>query len=227
MKLAALLLAWLFTVSATLAQNDPAAGLSPTNKPDLEQLVKASAFTNATGMVMVRLGANYWVGKYLVTQTEYQKVMGSNPSKFGGGNNPVDSVSWNDALAFCARLTQAEKQKGYLPEGCEYTLPTQAQWETFAAGTPLSQAVTSANTQRTGTAPVGSLPANKSGLHDVRGNLWQWCLDPQGQPYRVLRGGAWNTSLEMNLRPEFRWYSNGPDERKDIFGFRCVLQTAR
>lgn len=230
MKLAAFLLACVAALTFGHAQtNPPLAVLSDgsavaTNTPDLKLLLKGKTFTNATGMVMVRVGANYWVSKHLVSQGEYQKVIGSNPSRFAGQNHPVDSVSWNDAIGFCSRVTEAERKKGYLPEGCEYTLPTQAQWEAMAAGTPLTQAVTSEKSARNSTAAVGSLPTNNLGLHDVRGNLWEWCLDPQDQPYRVLRGGAWNTSLEVNLRPEFRWYSNGPGERKEIFGFRCVLQ---
>ncbi|MEY2428761.1 MAG: hypothetical protein QOJ40_1646, partial [Verrucomicrobiota bacterium] len=110
-----------------------------------------------------------------------------------------------------------------LPEGCVYTLPTQAQWDSLAAGAALENAVTSLGAPRTGTAPVGSLGPSPSGLYDIRGNLWEWCLDPDDKPFRVLKGGAWDTSLDINLRPEFRWYSNGPDERKNIFGFRCVL----
>jgi formylglycine-generating enzyme required for sulfatase activity len=200
------LLAWLSAVTIAFAQTK-----------------KSKVFTNATGMIMVRAGANYWISKHLVTQAVYQKVMGSNPSKFHGQNHPVDSVSWNNAVAFCARLTETEREKGYLPERCAYTLPTQAQWEAMAAGTSLAQAVTSEKSNRTSTSPVGSLAGTGLGLHDVRGNLWQWCLDPQDQAYRVLRGAAWNTSIEVNLRPEFRWYSK-PDEAKEIFGFRCVLQ---
>lgn len=227
MKCAALLLA--VTLPLLPLQSHSAGATEPvsTNQPALKELLQARTFTNATGMVMVRLGENQWAGKHLVTQATYQKVIGSNPSRFGGPQNPVDSVSWNDALHFCAELTRIEKEKGYLPENCVYTLPTQAQWESMVSGTPLTQAITSERRQRSGTAPVGSLAANPLGLHDIRGNLWQWCLDPADKPYRVLRGGAWNTSLEVNLRPEFRWYSTGPDERKETFGFRCVLQPSR
>jgi len=195
-------------------------------KPDIKKLIKLPAFTNSIGMVMVKISDALWGGKYEVTQREYQKVAGGNPSQFRGDNNPVDSVSWNDAMSFCAKLSETESKEEMLPEGLAYTLPTQAQWESFAAGASLKDAVTSSEASRSGTAAVGSLGANSLGLHDTRGNLWEWCLDPQDKPFRVARGGAWDTSFEVNLRPEFRWYGNGPDERKNAIGFRCVLVPA-
>jgi formylglycine-generating enzyme required for sulfatase activity len=210
--------------STNLPKTTPApAPDTSTNKLDLKALMAESTFTNSTGMVMVKVSANLWAGKYEVTQEEYQKVMGSNPSQFRGDRNPVDSVSWNDARTFCSELTKMEDKSEMLPEGFVYELPTQAQWESFAGGATLENAVTSQRSSRTGTAPVGSLGASGPGLYDVRGNVWEWCLDPQDKPYRVLRGGSWDTTQEANLRPEFRWYSTGPDESKNSFGFRCVL----
>ena len=201
----------------------PAATDVSTNKPDIKELIKGDSFTNSIGVVMVKISPAFWAGKFLVTQEEYKKVTHSNPSQFQGDRNPVDSVSWNDAMAFCARLTEIERREEMLPDGLIYTLPTQAQWESLGAGATLENAVTSLGTSRTGTAPVGSLGPSPVGLYDIRGNLWEWCLDPTDKPFRVLRGGAWDTSLEVNLRPEFRWYSNGPDDRKNTYGFRCVL----
>ncbi len=130
-------------------------------------------------------------------------------------------------MGFCARLTEMEKKQEDFPADYAYALPTQAQWEQLMDGATLAQAITSMDTIRSGPAQVGTLSANSLGLHDIRGNLWHWCLDPQDKPFRVLRGGAWNSSVDVNLRPEFRWYSNGPDEKENTFGFRCVLQAAR
>jgi formylglycine-generating enzyme required for sulfatase activity len=175
---------------------------------------------------MVKISDKLWAGKFEVTQKEYQKVAGSNPSQFPADNNPVDSVSWSAALSFCAQLTEAEDKEKLLPEGMAYTLPTQAQWESFAAGVDLKDAVTGSGARRSGTSAVGSLGASGLGLYDVRGNVWEWCLDPQDKPFRVARGAAWDTFIEVNLRPEFRWYSNGPDDSKNSIGFRCVLAPA-
>src|SRR5262249_49487067 len=127
------------------------------------------------------------------------------------------------AMSFCAKLTEAESKEDMLPAGMIYTLPTQSQWESLVAGADLKDAVTSQGSKRTSTAPVGSLGPNSLGLYDIRGNVWESCLDPQDHPYRVLRGGSWNDFIEVNLRVAFRWYSNGPDDKKNTFGFRCVL----
>ena len=177
-------------------------------------------------MLLVKISPTLWAGKYEVTQEEYKKVAGSNPSQFAGDRNPVDSVSWSDAKDFCAKLDEAERKEEMLPEGFTYTLPTQAQWETLMADAKLSDAVTSEGKSRSGTAPVGSLGANNLGLCDTRGNVWEWCLDPQDKPYRVLRGAGWSSWIEINLRPEFCWYGDGPDQKKNTFGFRCVLLNA-
>ena len=217
----------LWTLTPLFAQDATAKSDSASDdalkKPDLKTLLALPAFTNETGMVLLKISDALWVGVYEVTQKEYQKVTGSNPSKFQGDNNPVDSVSWNDAIGFCAKLDAVEKKEKLLPEGFAYTLPTQAQWETLAAGAELKDAVTSDTTRRSSTAPVGSLGATGPGVYDIRGNVWEWCLDPQDKPFRVLRGAAWDSWIEINLRPEFRWYSDGPDEKKSSFGFRCVL----
>jgi hypothetical protein len=195
---------------------------SSTNKPDIKELMKGDVFTNASEIVIVKAGA-VWVSKFPITQEQYRKITGASPSQFSGDNNPVDSVSYNDARSFCTQLDEAERKEEMLPAGYTYTLPTQSQWESLMEGATLDQAVTSLNSPRSGTAPTGSLAPNGLGLYDIRGNVWQFCLDPEDKPYRVLRGGAWDTSIEINARPEFRWYAAGPDEKKNIFGFRVVL----
>ena len=85
-------------------------------------------FDNETQHEVI-LKKGYWLGKYEVTQEQYKTIMGNNPSKFAGNNLPVEQVSWDDAMEFCKKLTEVEKEAGRLPEGCVYTLPTEAQWE--------------------------------------------------------------------------------------------------
>ncbi len=223
MLMKAILAALALLPLVAFAQNETPATVS-TNKPDLKKLLELPSFTNGIGMVMVRISPTLWAGKYPVTQAEYRAVAGSNPSHFSGDRNPVDSVSWTDAQAWCEQLTRKEKGAELLPEGFRYALPTQAEWQMLMDGATLADAVTSQTTPRSSTAPVGSLGANSLGLYDTRGNVWEFCADPDDKPYRVLRGGAWDTSVEINLRPEFRWYSNGPFDKKNSYGFRCVLK---
>lgn len=183
--------------------------------------------TNTAGIALVKISTGLWAGKYEVTQGAYLKVMHGNPSAFRGWQRPVDSVSWNDAMAFCQKLTAAEIQAKELSAGSVYTLPTEAQWEMLVGDALLKDAVMSLNgNYRSSTAQVGSLGPNNFGLYDMRGNVWEWCLDSHDSSYRVLRGGAWNTSLEPNSRVAFRWYANPTmDEKKNTFGFRVILQT--
>jgi formylglycine-generating enzyme required for sulfatase activity len=181
--------------------------------------------TNTVGVVLVKISPGLWAGKYEMTQDAYQKVMHLNPSAFQGRQNPVDSVSWNDAMAFCQKLTAKEQTAKELPDGYAYTLPTEAQWQMLVGDASLKDAVMVLNgNSHSSTSPVGSLGPNSLGLYDTRGNVMEWCLDSHDPTYRVLRGGAWDTSIEVNSRIEFRWYSGSLDEKKNSFGFRVVLE---
>jgi formylglycine-generating enzyme required for sulfatase activity len=146
----------------------------------------------------VTLTQGYWLGKYEVTQAQYEAVMGTNPSGFKGADLPVEKVSWYDAKEFCAKLTAFEKATGRLPEGYEYTLPTEAQWE-YACRAGTTTALNSGknlsdkdqclemdevgwykyNSDRA-THPVGQKLPNVWGLYDMHGNVWEWCLDRYG-----------------------------------------------
>ena len=189
----------------------------------LKQLMAAgNVVTNTVGVVLVKISPGLWAGQFETTQGAYQKTMQSNPSAFKGATRPVDSVSWNNAMAFCAKLTAKEQAAKELPAGYSYTLPTQAQWTMLMDSASLKDAVMKLNNGSSSTAPVGSLGANSLGLYDTRGNVMEWCLDSNNDSNRVLKGGAWDTWLDINARPDFNWYA-GPDEAKNSFGFRVIL----
>jgi formylglycine-generating enzyme required for sulfatase activity len=198
----------------------------------------------------VHITRPFWIGKYEVTYTEWQALMGTNPPGFRGPNLPVVSVSWSDAMAYCAALTAQERAAGRLPFGYQYRLPTEAEWEYCCrAGTTTEWNVGSslncgqANFGGFGgcvgqTASVGGYAANTWGLHDTHGNVWEWCLDawdgypnyPSGavsDPYissgpdRVLRGGSW-FGVALLCRSAQRGWS-APDSLSADFGFRVAL----
>ena len=187
-----------------------------------QMMAKNNVVTNTVGVVLVKISPGLWAGQFETTQSAYQKTVHSNPSAFKGANRPVDSVSWNDAMAFCTKLTAKEQAAHELPDGYSYTLPTQDQWMMLMDGATLQDAVMKLTDGSSSTAPVGSLGANSLGLYDTRGNVMEWCLDSNNDANRVLKGGAWDTWLDINARPDFRWYA-APDEAKNSFGFRVIL----
>jgi formylglycine-generating enzyme required for sulfatase activity len=158
---------------------------------------------------IVTLIKGYWLGKYEVTQGQWQAVMGSNPGNFknAGANAPVENVSWTDAMEFCRKLTDQERAAGRLPAGYAYSLPTEAQWEyacragsdtAFGFGNDegsLWQYGNYCDRSNTNgvdwqdrnhddgydkTAPVGHYKLNAWGLYDMHGNVWEWCADWYG-----------------------------------------------
>jgi formylglycine-generating enzyme required for sulfatase activity len=195
----------------------------------------------------VTLTQGFYLGKYEVTQEQWEKVMGENPSYHKGAALPVEKVSWDDAMQFCQKLTVMEKTAGRLPEGWVFTLPTEAQWE-FAcrAGTTTAyffgDVITpkQANYERNvgKTTPVGTYPANAWGFHDMHGNVIEWCRDwygdypdgsvsdPQGPSdgsKRVYRGGVWSNG-SRGMRSADR---GGFTPDTGASGFRLSLQTEK
>jgi len=225
--------------------------------------------------------SGFKISKYLVTQEQYQAVMGNNPSYFSSnpqnletqGKRPVENVSWYYALVFCNKLSIKEEltpaysisgktnpaEWGTVPTSSNaawnaveiisgstgYRLPTEAQWE-YACRAKTTTAYNTGNTisDNTGwyesnsgdtTHEVGKKPANAWGLHDMHGNVWEWCwdwydsyssgaqTDPMGASSgtgRVSRGGGWRFSAE-GLRSACRSYSY-PYFRYNNLGFRLV-----
>jgi formylglycine-generating enzyme required for sulfatase activity len=195
----------------------------------------------------------FWMGATEVTQTQYSTLMGANPSAFSGANNPVDSVSWFDAQAYCAALTAQQSALGNLPPGYQYRLPTEAEWEyACRAGTTTeyhlgdelfcNQAAflhsyhsnSSCNSSHT-TSPVASYAPNAWGLHDMHGNAMEWCLDTYG-PYPtgpvtdpLVAGGATRV-LRGGAWSDISYVCRSayrlygtPNNSFDFVGFRVVL----
>jgi formylglycine-generating enzyme required for sulfatase activity len=196
----------------------------------------------------VTISKPFYMGKYEVTQEQYEAIMGKNPSDFKGAKNPVEGVTWHDAQAFCQKLSQKS--------GRAVRLPTEAMWEyACRAGTTTrfhsgdtDSALDGAgwydkNAGNT-THPVGQKMATAWGLFDMHGNLWEWCqdwydakyyanspaVDPQGATNgqwwqsRVSRGGAWLHGPKR-CRSAYRNYCS-PGIQSYIIGFRVVVSSA-
>jgi len=187
---------------------------------------------------------DFHMGKYEVTQAQWEKVMGSNPSHFRkGGSYPVEEVSWNDAQEFIGKLNRMT--------GKSYRLPTEAEWEYAArsggkrekwAGTSseadLADYVWYAKNAGDSTHPAGEKKPNGLGLYDMSGNVWEWCGDWYGKDYyassprdnptgpssgesRVYRGGSWY-NIPRHVRATHR-YCSSPNFRSTDLCFRLVL----
>lgn len=148
----------------------------------------------------ITLPYDFWIGRFEVTQGEWEAVMEYNPSIFRGKNLPVETVNWYQAMDFCDRLTEMEREAGRLPNGFTYRLPTNVEWEYAAQGGkatatgmgpslaaqqanffgkfPFRTASQKNESPNTGAPrPVGSYKGNDWGLADMHGNVWEWCLD--------------------------------------------------
>ena len=194
----------------------------------------------------VTLSQGFYLGKHEVTQSEWEKVMGSNPSHFNGADRPVERVSWTAVTSFCEKLTELERKAGRLPSGMSYQLPTEAQWE-YACRAETKTAYTFGDSLTSGqanisggpdeTTDVGKYPANAWGFHDMHGNVWEWCADwygdypagavrdpvgPADGSIRVLRGGSWYFSA-YSARSADR-SRDGPAFSINFLGFRLSLR---
>ena len=196
---------------------------------------------------------SFYMGKYELTQVQYQAIIGTNPSNFKGDNRPVERVSWNNAVEFCKKLSQKTGKK--------YRLPSEAEWEyACRAGTTTpfyfgesitpdlvnydgnyTYASAPKGKYRQQTTDVGTFPPNSFGLYDMHGNVWEWCQDDYKNDYinaptdgsaltipsrsaKLLRGGSWYGNPGY-CRSAFR--SNGNlDFSNYPFGFRVVCSGA-
>ena len=188
---------------------------------------------------------DYQIGKFEVTQEQWQAVMGSNPSKTKlSGQHPVDNVSWNDTQEFIQQLNKMSGKK--------WRLPTEAEWEYAARSGGMKQRFAGTNSMENladyawyennsemTTHPVGTRQSNGLGLYDMSGNVWEWCADrydrnyykqsplnnPKGDPFginRILRGGSASSKSGFQ-RASYRDYV-APTVRGDLFSLRMVLE---
>ena len=185
---------------------------------------------NDEDQVDVTLTTGFWLGKYEVTQDQWKQVVKIEPWKGQklteeGADFPATCVSWDDATDFCRKLTELERQAGRLPDEWEYTLPTEAQWEYACRARSVTRFSFGDDDSKLGDYAwfgenafnagekyahrVGQKKANPWGLHDVHGNVSEWCRDvyaeklPGGRDpevksdektkgsFRVYRGGCW------------------------------------
>ncbi|MEY4245932.1 MAG: hypothetical protein RLZZ245_3517 [Verrucomicrobiota bacterium] len=189
--------------------------------------------------VRVTLSKSFWLAKTEVTQSQWKAVMGDNPSDFKGYDLPVENVIWDDAQAFIKKVNDS----GVMPAGWEMALPTEAQWEYACrardtgphSGGSIDQVAWYNGNSASKTHDVGTKKANAWGLHDMHGNVWEWCADwyddtlPRGADpsgpssgfLRVRRGGSWRGTAAF-CRAAFRGRGN-PDRRDNRLGFRPAL----
>jgi formylglycine-generating enzyme required for sulfatase activity len=191
----------------------------------------------------VRISKPFYLGKYEVTQAQWETVMGNNPSRFAGGDRPVETVSWDDAQEFIARLNRREGHS-------RYRLPTEAEWEYAARAGSAARYIAGNAAERLrtcawysfnangSTSPVGRKKPNAWGLHDMAGNVLEWVndrydanyyrkspdLDPKGPESganRCARGGSWSSDAwhcRLAGRSNF-----APSTRRSGIGFRLAL----
>lgn len=193
----------------------------------------------------VTISKPFYMGVYEVTQAQYEQLIRKNPSYFAGDQNPVERISWDDAVAFCQALSRKT--------GKSVHLPTEAQWEyACRAGTTtrfyfgdgadyrqLDDYVWSLANSDEQTRPVGQKKPNAWGLYDMHGNVWEWCgdwytdsyvnavkIDPAGPASgsdRALRGGSWR-NLPQRCRSASR-YGSVPGLRYNGVGFRVAVDS--
>ena len=226
--------------SAEAEKNNPIADMEFVRVPAGEfQMGSTSeeASSDEQPVTRVRISRAFWLGRYEVTQAEWEAVMGSNPSGFDecGPDCPVENVSWNDVQEFIRRLNATVGEE-------RYRLPTEAEWE-YAA-----RAETSGDRYGNLDAiawydgnsgdrplPVGQKAPNAWGLHDMLGNVWEWVqdwhggypggavTDPRGPgsgSVRVIRGSSWG-NIAGHCRASIR-FKRSPGYRLSYLGFRLL-----
>ena len=221
--------------------------------PPGEFLMGSPAFEDGRGddetQHKVTLTKPFFMGITEVTQAQFFRVLRKNPSKFKAAKHPVEQVTWDEAVEFCARLSDlpAEKRTGRV-----YRLPTEAEWE-YACRAGTTTAYSFGNDQGQlsnygwwkvnsggATHPVGLKKPNPWGLYDIHGNVWEWCQDwyggyfagkltdptgPVSGSIRVCRGGSWYGNSGFCRSASRHGYS--PGRRDYDLGFRVVRSSIK
>lgn len=212
-----------------------------------------SAVHGSDDDTLVTLSRGYWLGRTEVTQAQWESIMDNipRPSQFRGAHRPAERLSWVSAMEFCKKVDERERAAGRVPAGYEYTLPTEAQWEYACragttdnfAGEIEALAWYRINSGQQ-THPVGQKQPNAWGLHDMHGNVSEWCADgyqgypggevtdlrgdylaPSAATFRITRGGGW-ASNAGECRPNYRaWQPLNTTNTST--GFRLALVPQR
>jgi formylglycine-generating enzyme required for sulfatase activity len=213
-------------------------GGAPEVSDSILNVAEAMAKKDAMPGFPVSISHAYYLGKYEVTQAEWKKVMGNNPSVFQGNKvkdnaerHPVENVSWNDAQAFVQKLNAMEKGKAV------YRLPTEFEWE-YAARAGAKDDISWASIgsmaviANLATMPVGTKKPNAWGLYDMLGNVWEWVQDfynekifadpvpPANGKEHVLKGAPFYGDVK---NATYMTHAAGPGSKYDT-GFRLLME---
>ena len=210
---------------------------SPNNEP---------CHTDKENQKQITFDKEFYIGKYEITQGQYVTVMGNNPSAEIGDKLPVHNVSWSDTQKFCEKLNELTEENR--PEGTVFALPTEAQWEYAcrsgyttslnngknlvnlnAEDYELNQLAWYEANSSSKIQTVGKKVANAWGIHDMHGNVWEWCSDKgaditmYGKQHstRAIRGGSFKTKANECRAANHREFRETPAQID--FGLRVVL----
>lgn len=207
-------------------------------------IMGSNEYDNEKPVHSVKIENSFYLGKYPVTQKQWEKIMGMNPSSFKGDDLPVESVSWDDVQKFIKKLNEIKGTD-------KYRLPSEAEWEyACRAGTTsrysfgddeskLGDYAWYYKNSREKTHPVGQKQPNPWGLYDMHGNVWEWVQDRwhnsyEGAPsdgsawedgdisFRILRGGSWYYDPRLCRSAHRYWYDQGSRYRD--LGFRLLRE---
>jgi len=200
---------------------------------------------------LVTFTEGFWMSTTELTQTQYEHIVGENPSQARHSLLPVERVSWNDAVEFCNKLTARERAAGRLPMGFCYRLPTEAEWEyacrantTAPVYDLLERVAWYADNGEGESHRIASLHPNAWGIFDMLGNVSEWCLDGWTADYRgaptdgsvvvgertpekVVRGGSYRDGA-LRCRAAARDKAGVQFKHAAPWrGFRCVVAASR